>query len=92
MSDEESLSSDEILNLPESELREWIRKKRVELGIKPEPPTENAPESPSGGNISPLALPPFALRAARLRLAKAVVQVLGIFASQTVCAACGQQS
>lgn len=48
MKDKENLTSEEILNLPEPELREWIRKKRIELGIEPECPSENAPESPSG--------------------------------------------
>ena len=48
MGNEENLTSEEILNLPEPELQEWIRKKRIELGIEPETSTEKAPESPSG--------------------------------------------
>lgn len=48
MIDEKDLTSEEILNLPEAELKEWIRKKRIELSIEPENPSEKALESPSG--------------------------------------------
>ena len=37
MTDENELTSEEILNLLAAELQEWIRKKRIELGIEPEP-------------------------------------------------------
>jgi hypothetical protein len=48
MIDEKDLTSEEILNLPETELQEWIRKKRIELGIEPETSSEKGLESPSG--------------------------------------------